>query len=172
MKTIGIISDTHNKLPDEALEALRGCDKVIHAGDICAPEILWQLECAAPVCAVLGNNDHQDFGPDVSSVASFVEDGVRFVIVHEPRHLKGALESHVSDQNEVVAVHGHTHVPKLETGNDSLMCDYLVCPGAVNRSRDPLRRKTIAFVDTDEGRVVSIRIEDLDGNTVKELQDI
>lgn len=170
MKKIGIISDTHNKLPDRAVGALKGCDRIIHAGDVCSPDILWQLECVAPVCAVLGNNDHMDFGPSVNPSASFVEEGVRFVVVHEPRHLRGALESHAGGTAKVVAVHGHTHVPKLEAGANSPLYDFLVCPGAVNRSRDPLGRKTVAFVEVDDGRIESIRITDLGGNTVEEIR--
>lgn len=167
MKTVGIISDTHGKLPGEALKALEGCDRVIHAGDVCSPEILWQLECAAPVCAVLGNNDHVDFGPSVHPTASFVEEGVRFVVAHEPRHLKGALEGRRGDDgHKIVAVHGHAHVPKLEFGGSADPYDYLICPGAVNRSREREGRKTLAFVDVDAGCVMGIRIVDLDGDVI------
>lgn len=169
MRRIGIISDTHNKLPDEAITLLEGCDRVVHAGDICRPDILWQLECISPLVAVLGNNDHADFGSAVNPQATFVEEGVRFVIVHEPRHLKGALLSFDDDgEFPVVAVHGHTHVPKIESGEGALY-DYLICPGAVNRSREALGRRTIAFVDVDAGCVKDIRIVDLDGNVVLAL---
>lgn len=171
MKTIGIISDTHNKLPEEAIELFAKSDRIIHAGDICRPDILWQLECAAPLVAVLGNNDHADFGASVNPQASFVEEGVRFVITHESRHLKGALQSYADDgDGTVVAVHGHTHVPKIETGDNSPLYDYLVCPGAVNRSREALGRRTIAFVDVEDGRVLDIRIVDLNGNVIDSLK--
>ncbi len=170
MKRIGIISDTHNKLPEKALELLAGCDRIIHAGDICRPDILWQLECVAPLVAVLGNNDHADFCSAVNPQASFVDEGVRFVITHEPRHLKGALESFRDDSGiPVVAVHGHTHVPKIETGENSPLYDYLVCPGAVNRSREEQGRRTIAFVDVDGGAVRDIRIVALNGDSVESL---
>ena len=36
-KTIGVISDTHGLLRAEALAALRGCDAIVHAGDIGKP---------------------------------------------------------------------------------------------------------------------------------------
>lgn len=168
MKTIGIISDTHNKLPDAALELLEGCDRIIHAGDICRPDILWQLECCAPLVAVLGNNDHVDFGSSVHPQASFVEEGVRFVIVHEPRHLKGALQSFTRDKQTTVAVHGHTHVPHIEMSDNTSLYDYLVCPGALNRSREALGRKTIALVEVEAGVVESIKIISLDGAVIAE----
>jgi len=37
---IGLISDTHGLLRPEALHALRGSQRIIHAGDVGALEIL------------------------------------------------------------------------------------------------------------------------------------
>ena len=41
---IGLIADTHGLLRPEALERLRGCDQLIHVGDIGKPEILAELD--------------------------------------------------------------------------------------------------------------------------------
>ena len=46
---IGVISDTHGLLRREAVVALRGSDRIIHAGDIGDPEILDRLSEIAPV---------------------------------------------------------------------------------------------------------------------------
>ena len=54
---VGIISDTHGLLRPEALEALRGSQLIIHAGDIGAPQILQALARIAPVRAIRGNID-------------------------------------------------------------------------------------------------------------------
>ncbi|PXC09697.1 YfcE family phosphodiesterase, partial [Pseudomonas aeruginosa] len=54
---IGLIADTHGLLRPEALERLRGCDQLIHAGDIGKPEILAELERLVPLSVVRGNND-------------------------------------------------------------------------------------------------------------------
>ena len=40
LTTIGLISDTHGVLRDEALHALQGSDLIIHAGDVGKPEIV------------------------------------------------------------------------------------------------------------------------------------
>ena len=53
MTVIGLISDTHGRLPDEALAAMADVDHIIHAGDIGGPEILHALEALAPTTAVL-----------------------------------------------------------------------------------------------------------------------
>jgi predicted phosphodiesterase len=36
---------------------LRGCDRIVHGGDIGTSEVLAQLSAIAPVSAVRGNND-------------------------------------------------------------------------------------------------------------------
>lgn len=58
VRTIGVISDTHGLLRQEALVALRGCDLILHAGDVGDPRILSALASIAPVHAVFGNTDY------------------------------------------------------------------------------------------------------------------
>jgi len=55
--TIGVISDTHGLVRPEALAALRGVNRILHAGDVGSPEVLEALSAIAPVTAVRGNND-------------------------------------------------------------------------------------------------------------------
>ena len=55
VKRIGLISDTHGLLRKEAVEALRGSELILHAGDVGKPEILEELRKIAPVVAVRGN---------------------------------------------------------------------------------------------------------------------
>jgi putative phosphoesterase len=54
---LGLISDTHGLLREEAIDALRGSDLILHAGDVGGPEILEALRAIAPVVAVRGNVD-------------------------------------------------------------------------------------------------------------------
>ena len=84
MKLVGLISDTHGRLPDAALGALANCNHIIHAGDICDPGILRELQIMAPTTAVLGNNDYDEYGKNVTRFAHPVIDGVRFLVAHYP----------------------------------------------------------------------------------------
>ena len=52
--TVGLISDTHGLLRPQAVEALQGVHRIIHAGDIGGQEILQALRAIAPVDAVRG----------------------------------------------------------------------------------------------------------------------
>jgi predicted phosphodiesterase len=49
---IGLISDTRGLVRDEAIQALEGCQHIIHAGDIDTPDVLAKLRELAPVTAV------------------------------------------------------------------------------------------------------------------------
>ena len=54
---IGVISDTHGLLRPEAVEALRGVEHILHAGDVGDIAILEKLSEIAPVTAIRGNVD-------------------------------------------------------------------------------------------------------------------
>ena len=54
---IGVVSDTHGLLRTEAVEALRGSDAIIHAGDVGDASILEILRGVAQVTVVRGNVD-------------------------------------------------------------------------------------------------------------------
>jgi uncharacterized protein len=62
MRHLGLISDTHGLLREEALRALQGSDLILHAGDVGGREILDRLKAIAPVVAVRGNVDEDDWG--------------------------------------------------------------------------------------------------------------
>ena len=49
---IGVLSDTHGLLRPEVINALKGVDQIIHAGDLDTPEILNALAKIAPITAV------------------------------------------------------------------------------------------------------------------------
>jgi putative phosphoesterase len=57
IRVLGLISDTHGLLRQQAVQALRGTDLILHAGDVGAPEVLDTLRSIAPVIAVRGNVD-------------------------------------------------------------------------------------------------------------------
>ena len=82
MQRIGLISDTHGLLRPEALAFLRGCQHIIHGGDIGEQGILDQLAAIAPVTAVRGNNDMAPWAKDVPDTAAIEFDGVRVYAIH------------------------------------------------------------------------------------------
>ncbi len=101
-KRIGIISDTHNLLRPEVLEILKGCDCILHAGDVTKESLLDQIRFLGNLYVVRGNNDG-DWARGIAKVLTFQIEGVSFVMAHEWRHLIGQTEG------TNVAVFGHTH---------------------------------------------------------------
>lgn len=169
MTAVGIISDTHGYLAPQACSALAGSDHIIHAGDIGDPAILWELETIAPVTAVLGNNDFDEYGFTVGRFAHPLIDGIRFLVAHYPRDVKigfnGGAGLSAGDPLPQVCVHGHTHVPEIVTGGEARPASYVVCPGSVSRPRGGFPR-SVAKMVIEEGRVLGVRVETLEGETV------
>jgi hypothetical protein len=107
MKRIGLISDTHGLLRQEAVEALRGSGLIIHAGDVGKPEILDALRALAPVVAVRGNVDKADWAKVLPETAVSQADGALIYILHD----LNALDLNPRAAGFQVVVSGHSHKP-------------------------------------------------------------
>ncbi len=147
---LGVISDTHGYLSAEACEALEACEAIIHAGDIGSTSVLLKLEAIAPVTAVLGNCDYNDYGPFVEAVANPCFDGVRFKVVHRSKDT-GLVDPAVS-----MVINGHTHKAKAEM-RDGL---WYVNPGSASSPREG-HRPSIALVSVADGMVEYVKIVEL-----------
>jgi uncharacterized protein len=113
---IGVISDTHGLLRPEALEALHGPERIIHAGDVGDPEILEQLAAIAPVSAVRGNIDKSAWARKLPETDVVEAGGVSIYVLHDLAQLD--LKPEAAGFNVVIS--GHSHVPKQETRNGVL----------------------------------------------------
>jgi putative phosphoesterase len=108
MGRIGLISDTHNFLHPAVLEAFRGVDQILHAGDVGSRRLLADLEKIAPVTVVSGNTD---FEPDWRETEVVEPAGINILIRHivDPyaptRELRGWLDRVKPD----IVLFGHTH---------------------------------------------------------------
>ena len=169
MQTIGVISDTHGYLDPRAYAALASADTIIHAGDICAPSILRELETLAPVIAVRGNCDYDEYGEDVGMCAKPVIEGVRFLVAHFPEDVQlrgfGARAFAPGEALPDVCIHGHTHVPKLLRGAYASPAQLIMCPGSATRPRGGSVR-SVGFICVEDGRVLRAWIEDFGGNVI------
>ncbi|MCL6500352.1 MAG: metallophosphoesterase [Firmicutes bacterium] len=154
MKRVVAISDTHipkvgEELPPALLEALRGADLILHAGDLVDISVLEKLQELGPVVAVAGNMDY----PSVRSVlpeTRVVEvEGKRIGITHGGGPPLGIERRVLSRFRGVdVVVYGHTHSAHLEERKGVM----LVNPGTPNDRRFS-RRLSYAVLEVDEGRV-------------------
>src|SRR5215510_6979861 len=102
-KTIGVISDTHGLLRAEALAELRGCDAIVHAGDVGKPEVLEQLAALAPLTAIRGNVDK--WAADLPDTAVLTLVGKRFYVIHDVKEL--AIDPRAAGFAAVISGHSH-----------------------------------------------------------------
>ena len=110
MFRIGLISDTHGLLRAEATAFLRGCDFIVHGGDIGDPSILEVLAALAPVRAVRGNNDR---GPWADALRETELLRVGEICVYTIHDL-AQLDIEPSAAGVRVVVSGHSHKPSIE----------------------------------------------------------
>jgi uncharacterized protein len=113
---LGVISDTHGLLRPEAVRALRGSDRILHAGDVGAPEILSALAQIAPVTAVRGNVDTAPWAHALPETEVVEAAGVSIYILHDLSQLD--LKPQAAGFR--VVVYGHSHQPKMEEKNGVL----------------------------------------------------
>jgi putative phosphoesterase len=110
MLRIGLISDTHGLLRAEAVEFLRGCGRIVHAGDIGSSAVLDALADIAPVTAVRGNNDTAEWAAHLPETQTLQLDGISLLVLHDIKDLK--LHHELAAKAQIV-VCGHSHQPRI-----------------------------------------------------------
>lgn len=134
-----MLADTHRKgdddrpLPDPVTAELARVDLVLHAGDVVSRAVLDRLATAAPVHAVLGNNDDATLVGRLPEDLVLDLDGVRVAMVHDSgarQGRPGRLRRRFADADLVVF--GHSHEPVDDLGVDG---QRLFNPGSPTQRR-------------------------------------
>lgn len=113
---IGVISDTHGLLRPQAVEALAGSDRIIHAGDVGDPAILQRLSQIAPVTVVRGNVDKGAWAQKLPETDVLEVEGLSIYVLHNLEQLDLKPEA----AGFAGVVYGHSHVPEQEIRNGVL----------------------------------------------------
>jgi putative phosphoesterase len=109
VKKVGVISDTHGLMRPEALKALRGCDQILHAGDIGSRTVLEALEAIAPVTAIRGNNDTDAWAKGIPETIELRIERTSIHMLHSVKDLDAEAATGAN-----VIVSGHSHRPVIE----------------------------------------------------------
>ena len=123
---VGLISDTHGLLRPAALEFLRGCHLILHAGDICDSSVLERLSEVAPTTAVRGNNDTAAWVRNLRETEVVETGGLRILVIHDIGQMHIPAEEGVD-----IVVFGHSHKPSVQTRSGVLF----VNPGSAGPRR-------------------------------------
>jgi putative phosphoesterase len=108
--TIGVISDTHGLLRPDVAQAFQGCELIVHAGDVGRPEVLSDLSALAPVIAVRGNIDRDDWAGQLPETAAVPIGDLYLYMIHDVKQLD--IDPAASGFSGVIS--GHSHRPLIE----------------------------------------------------------
>ncbi len=186
LMTVGVIADTHipdrvNALHPLILPTLRaaGVSHIMHAGDICAPEVLDALRVIAPVTAVRGNRDLLA-GP-LQMVEEIAFGGIQVALMHghggwipylwdkvqfflDGYRLERYLGRLIHTGNTAsVVVFGHTHHPETLYRAEKLLFN----PGSASFGAEPGFPPTIGLLRFFSGGKVTADIVPMKGYVVK-----
>jgi putative phosphoesterase len=153
IKHVGVISDTHGLIREEAIAALQGSELIIHAGDIGTPAVLERLRRLAPVHAVRGNNDRDEWARALP-LTEVVEIGSHHIYV---LHDLAELDIDPAAAGFAAVITGHSHKPLAETREGVLYLN----PGSAGprRFRLPIAIARLRVSDTGlEHEIVEIAV--------------
>ena len=126
-RVIGLISDTHGLIRPQALAALEGVERIIHAGDIGKLEVVVALKAIAPVAAIKGNIDRGAWAKRLPNTKLVQVGGTRLFIIHNIKE----LDRDPVARGYQVVVSGHSHKPSVATRDGVLF----VNPGSAGPRR-------------------------------------
>jgi uncharacterized protein len=96
--------------------ALQGSHRILHAGDVGAPEILEELAAIGPLTAIRGNVDKAAWARKLPETEVVEFGGISIYMLHDLAKLD--LKPAAAGFKAVIS--GHSHVPKQEKGGGVL----------------------------------------------------
>lgn len=142
---IGVISDTHGLLRQEAVDALAGCHHILHAGDVGEEGILRALRTIAPLTAIRGNVDVSGVCAALPATEAVELAGKLFYLVHR----REALDLHPHAAGISAVIFGHSHQPEISWKNGVLHFN----PGSAGPKRFRLP-VTVGIVECGQGSLL------------------
>lgn len=138
---IGLISDTHGLLRAEVIQNLKGCDLIIHAGDIGKYEVIDRLREIAPLEVVLGSCGRNIEDESISTEKIVQIGEKKLYIIHDISKLNIDLQQ----EKISFVVYGHSHKKNIYTENGIIYIN----PGSIGPKRFKLPT-TMAKLYIDE----------------------
>ena len=155
-----VLSDTHSPrhwkgCPPALADHLATADVILHAGDVCTPDVLDFLAGFAPVHVVMGNNDVPEVAAwGAPETVQLELGGVQVAMIHDsgPRQGRPARLRRRFPSADLV-VFGHSHIP-MDLTREGLR---IFNPGSpTDRRRQP--HGTFGLLDLADGQVRGAQI--------------
>ena len=131
---IGIISDTHNHLPQEITKLFNGVDLIFHAGDIGDAPILQKLQSIASTQAIYGNMDLYTLSSVLPAQISLKVENFQILMQHNIGNLFNffwKLHNKNLKPFPDMVIFGHTHRAVYEKIEETLFIN----PGSASQGR-------------------------------------
>ena len=154
---IGVISDTHGLLREEVKERLKGCDRILHAGDVHTPSVVEELKKIAPTSLVRGNAD-KDWAENIPETLTIDDIGIRVFMIHNRKQIDKKPEPY----DLIIFGHSHKYEEKRVDGRVWLN------PGSCGPRRFRLPITMAMLYIEDDG---TFRIDRIDFETSKSPVD-
>lgn len=111
---VGVIADTHGLLRPEAIDFLKRCDLIVHAGDIGNSDILKSLRSIAPTYAIRGNIDKGSWAKELPGKDVLEVEGKFFYLIHNIDDLD--LDPAAAEFDAVIFGHSHQPISYIKDG--------------------------------------------------------
>lgn len=161
MKKILVVSDTHGRLTglEEAIEAEKPIDLLIHLGDVEGDEEEIQEMAGCPAEIVKGNNDFFSALPREKEIWLL---GHKALLTHGHDYGVSVGDEMLRDEARArgcdIVMYGHTHRPVLDVNDKGLT---VINPGSLSYPRQIGHKPTYAVITMDERRNLSFEIKEL-----------
>ncbi|NCC50283.1 MAG: metallophosphoesterase [Spartobacteria bacterium] len=143
MQRIGVISDTHGKVPGEVREVFADVDFIVHAGDIGDLTTLNALKQIAPVTAVRGNMDRGTWAYMLRATETITVEGLVLYIIHD----EGMMDLTPETSGIDAVIFGHTHSACIDCTGPVMR----VNPGSATQPRGGAA--SVALITVDAGEI-------------------
>ena len=107
MAKIGVISDTHGLLRENVVEVLKGCDVILHGGDINSQKVIDQLEAITTTYVVRGNAD-KEWAASIPGTLELELYGIKIFMIHNQKQ----ISEDISGCDLVIYGHSHKYEEK------------------------------------------------------------
>lgn len=155
---IGLISDTHGLLREEAINNLKDCNLILHAGDIGKNYVIERLEKIAKTEAILGNVDINIGNPILPNEKNLEVMDKRVYLIHDISKISIDLKS----ENIDIVVYGHSHKRDIYEKDGVLYIN----PGSIGAKRFKLPISMAKLIIKENGKYSTYN-EDLENNMVE-----
>jgi putative phosphoesterase len=146
MRRIGLISDTHNALPEVVYKHFKECDEIWHAGDFGSSQIASQLNSFKPLKGVYGNIDGNDIRSLYPEKLIWNCDDVKVFMTHiggHPVKYAPGIKQVIRENNVKLFICGHSHILRIQYDKE-LECLY-INPGAAGNQGWHKMRTIVRF---------------------------